>query len=215
MNIETIMVGAFDVNCFLLWGAARKAIVVDPGGDIDVVAGHLAANRLDVAAYVLTHGHVDHVSGIAELHRLHPAPIGIHPADGGWAFSEANRMLPWYDVPQRPALIERELADGQTWTDGDLTYTIIATPGHSPGGVCLYFDAERVLITGDTLFAGSAGRTDLPGGHSRTLAASLKRLVALPDDVAVYPGHGPATTIGQEKRTNIFMQPQPGERHAR
>ncbi len=206
MNIETIVVGEFQVNCFLLWGAERRAIVVDPGSDADAIVERLATNRLEVAAYAMTHGHVDHLSALAELHRLHPAPIGMHPADTAWAFSEANSMPPWYDMPRRPASIAREFEDGQDWTDGDLNYRIITTPGHTPGGVCLFFKGENVLLSGDTLFAGSVGRTDLPGGHSRTLSASLKRLAALPDEVRVYPGHGPHTTIAHEKRTNFFMQ---------
>jgi hydroxyacylglutathione hydrolase len=206
MTIETIVVGAFEVNCFLLWGTDRRALVVDPGSDAETIDRHLTDNRLTVAAYALTHGHVDHISGLADLHRRHPAPIGLHPLDAAWAFSEANAMPPWYGVPARPVSIARAFEDGQTWTDAELTYTIFATPGHTPGGVCLYFETARVLLSGDTLFAGSVGRTDLPGGNARILTASLKRLAALPDDVRIYPGHGAHTTLAHEKRTNFFMQ---------
>ena len=121
-------------------------------------------------------------------------------------FGDANQMMPFYGPPKRPSRIERELEDGQTWEDGGLAYQVIETPGHTPGGVCFLFPESNVLIVGDTLFAGSVGRTDLPGGNSRVLQESLRRLKQLDDGIAVYPGHGPTTTIGHEKRTNFFMQ---------
>jgi hydroxyacylglutathione hydrolase len=206
MNIETIVVGQFQVNCSVVWGPARQAIVIDPGEDAEVILDFLAERNLEVAAYLLTHGHVDHVSAVAALHEARPAPVAIHPADGSWAFGDANQMVPFYGPPARPARIERELEDGQTWEDGGLTYRVIETPGHTPGGVCFHFPESNALIVGDTLFAGSVGRTDLPGGNSRVLQESLRRLQKLDDSITVYPGHGPTTTIGHEKRTNFFMR---------
>ena len=206
MNIETIVVGQFQVNCSVVWGPARQAIVIDPGEDAEVILDFLDERNLEVAAYLLTHGHVDHVSAVAALHEARPAPVAIHPADGSWAFGDANQMAPFYGPPARPARIERELEDGQTWEDGGLTYRVIETPGHTPGGVCFHFPESNALIVGDTLFAGSVGRTDLPGGNSRVLQESLRRLQKLDDSITVYPGHGPTTTIGHEKRTNFFMR---------
>jgi glyoxylase-like metal-dependent hydrolase (beta-lactamase superfamily II) len=130
----------------------------------------------------------------------------MHAADQSWAFTELNRMLPFYPTPKPPAEIKCSLEDGQCRNDGGLSYRVIETPGHTSGGVCFHFYDDNVLFTGDTLFAGSVGRTDLVGGDSRVLKESLNRLCLLDDNLAVYPGHGPSTTIGHEKRTNFFMQ---------
>lgn len=206
LPIEKVLVGAFEVNCWIVRGEGSRAIVIDPGADPQAIRDELAAHDLDVAAYMLTHGHVDHVSALEDLLATHPAPVGLHPADAEWAFTEANLLPPFYDAPRRPERIERELADGQTWTDAGLTYTVITTPGHTPGSVCFYFETDRVLVCGDTLFQGSVGRTDLPGGNPRELSRSLVRLAKLPDDTTVYTGHGPPTTLESEKRSNYFMQ---------
>ena len=206
IHIEKTVVGAFEVNCFVIWGSSPSAIVVDPGGDADSIREILTRDSLDVAAYMLTHGHVDHISALEELYETNPAPIGIHPDDGSWAFSETNLFPPFYSAPRKPAEIGRNLADGQVWNDSGLKYEVLCTPGHSPGSVCLYFEEEKTLIGGDTLFQGSVGRTDLPRGDSRELARSLRKLAVLPDDTRVYAGHGPETTIADEKRRNYFMQ---------
>jgi hydroxyacylglutathione hydrolase len=205
MKIHTLVVGAFEVNCYVVADEARRALVIDPGADADKVAAVIRRHDLSVAAYVCTHGHIDHVSGLAEVHRLFPAPIGMHPRDAKWAFTQANQMLPFYPAPDQPPVIERALADGQQWQDGDLKYQVLETPGHTPGGVCLYFPDEGVVFTGDTLFANSVGRTDLPGGNDRVLSQSLAKLTALPDATRVCAGHGPETTIGQEKSANPFL----------
>jgi hydroxyacylglutathione hydrolase len=206
VKIETIVVGAFEVNCFMAVGVGQQAIVIDPGADADQVLAVLEAHRLSVAAYVLTHGHVDHVSGVADLYDRHPAQVAMHQADLAWAFSAQNAMPPYYAAPRRPAAIARSLRGGEEFNDAGLSYRIVATPGHSPGSVCVHFEGEQVLFAGDTLFAGSVGRTDLPGGSARTLSASLKILAQLADDTVVYPGHGPSTTIGAEKQANPFMR---------
>lgn len=206
-NAECVEVGAFQVNCWLLWMAEHgQCLVVDPGANPDRVLEAVQSRGLEVAAYVLTHGHMDHVSALAALHAQAPAPVALHPRDAAWAFTPRNVMLPFYPQPERPAAEERELADGREYNDGGMRYVAIGTPGHTPGSVCLLFPEHNALITGDTLFMGSVGRTDLPGGDSRALAASLRKLAALEGDLTVYPGHGPTTTLAQEKRTNYFMQ---------
>jgi len=206
MEIETITVGAFEVNCYILHGSGGQVLVADPGDDAERIAEVIARRNLSVAAWLLTHGHADHLSALSVLVRDYPAPVCMHSADAAWAFSARNQIPPFYAAPSMPAAPMRDVRDGSAWTDAGLQYTVFGTPGHTPGGVCFYFPAAKALITGDTLFAGSAGRTDLPGGDSRMLAVSLKRLRAFTEDVLVYPGHGPATTIGQEKRTNFFMK---------
>ena len=210
INIKEIVVGAFEVNCWVLWGSDCRAVVVDPGADADRIQSFLSANNLSVAAYMLTHGHIDHISGLTDMLAAHPAAVGISIEDGEWAFDEEHQMLPFcapfYTVTPRPAEIARHLADGGEWPDCGTTCHIISTPGHTPGSVCIYFESAGLLIAGDTLFQGSVGRTDLPGGDSRVLSESLIKLAALPDATRVFPGHGPATTIAREKRTNYFMQ---------
>ena len=206
MHIELLAVGPFETNCFVVWGEARQALIIDPGSEPDRILRLMDEERLGVAAYLLTHGHMDHISALAEIHRTRPAPVAIHGADLAWAFGELNQMPPFFGVPERPSRIERSLDDRQTWTDGGLTYHVMTTPGHTPGSLCFHFADEKALFCGDTLFAGSVGRTDLPGGDAVELTRSLAKLARLPADTAVYPGHGPATNIGHEKQTNFFLQ---------
>lgn len=206
MNVIPIVVGAFQVNCYLVASDSGKALVVDPGDDAGIIGSTLRQNRLTVAAYLITHGHMDHVGGLAEMIRTFPAPVVMHPADAAWAFSKANEMLPYYEAPEHPGNIDRHAAADDIHHDGGFTYTVIATPGHSPGGVCYHFPAEKTLFSGDTLFSGSVGRTDLKGSDEEMMQQSLQRLIQLPDDTVVYPGHGPRTTIGREKRANPFLK---------
>jgi glyoxylase-like metal-dependent hydrolase (beta-lactamase superfamily II) len=206
MHVETIVVGEFQVNCYLLWSDSNDVIVVDPGGDADVILDSIAKRKLSVAAYLLTHGHMDHISALADVHDAYPAPVRIHGADLKWAFDTQNQMPPFYGVPRKPSVMAATFEDGQELTDAGLTYRVILTPGHTPGSVCFHFKAGGLLVTGDTLFAGGVGRTDLPGGNSRMLAASLKKLAAFPDETIIYPGHGPSSSIAAEKETNYYMQ---------
>ena len=206
MDVETLTVGAFGSNCFIIQNERSEALVVDPGDEAERIIGYIGSRRLQVAAYLITHGHIDHVTGLAAVAKAFPAPIAMHPVDMAWAFSSNNQMLPYYDVPERPAVIERELAEGQEWTDIGYTYTILELPGHSPGHVGFYFEQAGVLFSGDVLFQGSVGRTDLPGGDGRVLTQTLKRLAKLPDETRVYCGHGDCTTIGDEKRHNPYIQ---------
>ncbi len=209
MHIETLTVGQFQVNCYLAWNEQREAIVIDPGAEASGIVAAIDRLALDVRAYLLTHAHVDHISALAALHRRYPAVIGLHEDDLAWAFNAANSMPPWYNTPERPTTVERVFHDGDVFDDIGYPCRIVSTPGHTPGGACLYFESEGVCFAGDTLFAGSVGRTDLPGGNGRVLAQSLKRVAELPDTVTVYPGHGPATNIGHEKATNYFIRQVP------
>jgi hydroxyacylglutathione hydrolase len=205
MNIETLTVGDFQSNCFLVIGDKQEAIVIDPGGDASAIAEALKANDLTPVLYLLTHGHVDHVSAVAELHETMPADVAIHEADLSWAFTPDNAMLPFYPQPAKPSTLEPVMHDKDKYTYAGLTFSVIATPGHTPGSVCLYFETEKVLFTGDTLFSGSIGRTDLPGGDMVHMKASLATLSQMPDDITIYAGHGPSSTIGFEKQHNAFL----------
>ena len=206
MHIEAIEVGPAASNCYLLWGEAQEALVVDPGAEGPQIVDVLRRHELKVAAYTLTHAHIDHIGALAEVVRIFPAPVGMHPSDLRFAFTSRNTLPPFYPTPAEAVDIAREYAEGQEWTDGGLAYRVLHTPGHSPGGVCFYFEAEKVLVGGDCLFAGSIGRTDLPGGDTGVLMESLRRLAGLPADTRVLPGHGPQTTIAEEKRTNPFLR---------
>lgn len=208
MTIKNVVVGEFQVNCFVVFGDSKEAIVIDPGFDAASILALLDSEALTPVAYLLTHGHMDHISALAELYEARPAPIGIHDADLEWAFNETNQILPVYPTPSRPPEIVRRFEDGDEFEDGGLAYRVISTPGHTPGGVCFHFYNNNTIFTGDTLFAGSVGRTDLPGGDSRVLKASLDKLASLAESIKVYPGHGPATSIGREKKSNFFMQGQ-------
>ncbi|MFA5043296.1 MAG: MBL fold metallo-hydrolase [Kiritimatiellia bacterium] len=211
MNIEHFTVGPFQSSCYIAWGAEQRALVIDPGADAAAILAFLDARGLGVAAYLLTHGHMDHIGALAEMAAKHPVPYGMHALDFKWAFGALNQSPPYYSVPRRPAGAVRTLEDGQTWTDGGLGYTVIGTPGHSPGSVCFYFPSDRVLFSGDTLFQGTVGRTDLPGGDGRVLAQSLHKLAQLPPETRILPGHGPATRLAEELRINPFLKrPQAG-----
>jgi hydroxyacylglutathione hydrolase len=208
MNVQILTLGPVGTNCFIVWNRdGGNALVIDPSSEATVILDFLDRHRLRVTAYLLTHGHVDHLSALSEAHRARPAPVAMHPEDQRWAFLPINQLPPFYPPPPPPPPIERALAEGQTWTDGDWSYRVLHTPGHTPGGVAFYFEDQRALFGGDTLFRGSVGRVDLPGGDARRMTQSLRRLATLPDDTVVYPGHGETTTIGEEKRTNYFLQP--------
>lgn len=220
MRIQTVSVGPFEVNCAIVWNDNKQAFVIDPGYDAADIEKILSDNGLIVAAYLLTHGHADHLNALADLYGARPAPVVIHTEDEKWAFGPQNQILPYYPVPKKPAaeFLNPERSDDwkklepffrsskNNLKPGPAGFQTLATPGHTPGGVCYYFEYEKVIFTGDTLFKGTCGRTDLPGGDARVLSASLKTLAALPDDVAVWPGHNESTTIGHEKKTNFFMQ---------
>ena len=206
MNIECLTVGPFQANCYVVWGPERHALVIDPGADAATILAFLDTHRMDVTGYLLTHGHMDHISALAEVSDKHPAPYAIHALDLKWAFGPLNQSPPYYSVSRQPVEPFRTLADGQTWTDGGLTYTVIGTPGHSPGSVCFHFSTDCVLFSGDTLFQGTVGRTDLPGGDGRVLTQSLHKLAQLPPETRIIPGHGPQTGLAEEFRINPFLK---------
>jgi len=204
MNYEVIPVGPYEANCSVLWDDPAQAWIVDPGADSEKILGFMAKRGLKAGIVVLTHGHFDHISALGEVLAKFPVPVVMHRDDADFAFSSFNAMPP-YRPTRRPASLVTDKQDGDMLACGGLTAKIIHTPGHTPGGWCLYFEDGKLLVAGDTLFAGSVGRTDLPGGSGDLLEASLKRLKALPDETRVVCGHGPQTTIGAEKRSNPYL----------
>lgn len=198
MERLTIQVGTFDVNCTIL-SSGGKAWIVDPGREGARIAQLLQQRSLEPAGILLTHGHFDHIGAIGELQEKWPAlPVYVHPADVPVLTHPLNCFPPDYPAIEAP----KNIADARSLPEPMRT---IETPGHTPGGVCYYLPEEKLLLSGDTLFAGSVGRTDLPGGDMPTLMDSLKKLTVLPDDTLVIPGHGSHTTIGREKTSNPFL----------
>jgi hydroxyacylglutathione hydrolase len=208
MKIIPIPVGAFEVNCWILSNPNKQAIVIDPGAEPDTIHAHIQKKHLSVIGYLITHGHMDHISALAPLCSRHPAPIRMHPADAAWAFSAANQMQPYYAPPAAPPTqhLQPDLTESKDNQIGDFVFDIIETPGHSPGSVCIHFPTIETLFTGDTIVAGSAGRTDFPGGSASALHASLQRLRTMPATTKICAGHGPASSLEQEIRTNPFLQ---------
>jgi len=210
MNIQKISVGPYEVNCCILWKEKNKTLVIDPGSDASLIQSYLEANDLVVAAYLCTHGHADHLHALADIYATQPAPIYIHAQDFQWAFSAQNQILPFYSVPQKPnaEFLKPEKPGNleKILTSDASRFQTLETPGHTPGGVCYWFEAEKVCFTGDTLFKGSCGRTDLPGGDGRTLSASLKKLASLPGETRIIAGHGDETTLAHELKTNLFLR---------
>lgn len=188
--LRKLVVGPFQANCYIVGHPETKeGLVIDPGGDVHRLVTELGRAQLRLIYILITHGHVDHTAGAAELARITRAPVLIHPLDA-------------QGLDFRP---HGSLDEGQEIRLGSYSISVIHTPGHSPGGVC--FHAPGAVFTGDTLFAGSVGRTDLPGGNHDLLVEGVSRKIfPLGDDLRVYPGHGPASTIGRERLTNPFFR---------
>lgn len=206
MILETLVVGMIQANCYLVGDAKTgEGVVIDPGGDVPVILRALEAHKLKPVAILATHGHFDHVEGLAGLKRATNAPILVHKSDMPLIQGMTTQgQLFGIRVEAAPPP-DRFLEDGDTLPVGGLTLQVLHTPGHSPGSVC--FLVDRSVFVGDLLFAGSIGRTDLQGGDYDTLIRSVQqKIFTLPADTTVYPGHGPATSVGVEKRTNPFFR---------
>jgi hydroxyacylglutathione hydrolase len=207
MIFDTLVVGALGVNSFILADAdAKVGVIVDPGADADKILAVVRAKELTITTVINTHGHFDHVGGNKAVVAATGAKLLIHREDEPY-LSRAGQTAAQYGLAaENSPAAAAYLEDGQVITFGRHELRIIHTPGHTQGGCCLYLPGVAKLISGDTLFAESIGRTDLPGGSHEQLQASIRtKLFTLPDETAVYPGHGPATTIGHEKRYNPYV----------
>jgi glyoxylase-like metal-dependent hydrolase (beta-lactamase superfamily II) len=205
---KVLPVGPLQCNCSIIGDEiTHEAMVIDPGDDIDDIVAIIEQYKLQVKQIVITHAHIDHVGGAMKLRALTGAPVLLNQNDYA-LLKMLDVQASWLGMKD-PGKVEIEagLAHDQTLTAGSLSANVLHTPGHTEGSVCLYFPAEKLLIAGDTLFARSIGRTDLPGGSFEKIMRSLHdRVLTLPDDTAVIPGHGPVTTIGEEREENPFLR---------
>lgn len=202
-----IPVTPFQQNCTLLWcEKTKKAAVIDPGGDLERIRDAIAQSGVSVEKILLTHGHIDHAAGAAELREELGVTIeGPHRADD-FLLQRLAEQGQAYGIPARPVTPDRWLEEGDIVTVGELSLDVLHCPGHSPGSVVLVSKAERFAIVGDVIFQGSVGRVDLPGGDGKALIASIKeKLLPLGDDIAFICGHGPMSTFGQERQFNPFL----------
>lgn len=208
LDYFVLPVTPFEQNCTLLWDdATRQAAVVDPGGDVDAILAAIAARQLKVEKLLLTHGHIDHVGGTADLAQRLGIPVeGPHRDDSYW-LEQLPEQCRMFGFPAAAPLVpDRWLEDGDTVTVGGETLAVVHTPGHTPGHVCFIHAPTQLALVGDVLFAGSIGRTDFPGGNHAALLSSIRaKLFPLGDDFDFVPGHGPMSTFGEERRSNPFV----------
>ena len=203
MIIRSLVVGPLENNCYIIEDENNhEAFVTDPGDEPDRIIDLIQEHKLKVNYIICTHAHFDHIAAIPELKEATSSHIIIHKDDLDLYENAPEQALMWGfeadPLPKPDSLVQ----EGDTISIGNLQFTVFHTPGHSPGGICIY--GNSIIITGDTLFAGSVGRTDLSGGDISQLRKSFKRLMTLPEDTKVLPGHGPETTIGREKAENFF-----------
>lgn len=205
---EILPVGPLQCNCSVIGDeTTHEAMVIDPGDDIEDIVAIIDQHKLQVKQIVITHAHIDHVGGAMKLRARTGASILLNQNDYA-LLKMLDVQASWLGM-RSPGKVEIEagLAHDQTLRAGTLSANVVHTPGHTEGSVCLYFPAEKLLIAGDTLFARSIGRTDLPGGSFEKIMHSLHdRVLTLPDETAVIPGHGPVTTIGEEREENPFLK---------
>jgi len=199
-------VGWLETNCYLFWDTESKAAaVIDPGADEDAILEAIGSRQLRVVAIINTHGHGDHIAANRPLKAALGAPLYIHEKDSLILSDPRRNYSQQIGLPITSPAADIFLKAGDAVTVGRTDLKVLETPGHTPGSICLEA-AGRILFSGDTLFAGSIGRTDLPEGDGLAMQASLRQLVRLPEAMAVFPGHGPATTIGRERLENPFLR---------
>jgi hydroxyacylglutathione hydrolase len=204
---EIFPVGPLQCNCSVIGDEqTHEAMVIDPGDDISRVLEAVRRHGLTVKLIVITHGHIDHIGGAAKLKQATGAPVLLNRNDSP-QLKMLDLQAAWVGMaPPGDIKIDQTMAEGDKIQAGGLSASVMETPGHTEGSVCLYFAPQKKLIAGDTLFAGSIGRTDLPGGDFKKIMRSLQqRVLALPDETIVVPGHGPLTTIGAERESNPFL----------
>jgi glyoxylase-like metal-dependent hydrolase (beta-lactamase superfamily II) len=206
MNVETITLGSFGTNCYLVRSdTSGAALLVDCPGDAHDIIARARRRRVTISLIVTTHGHIDHLEALADLKRITGAPVAVHELDAPMLSDEMMSGAALFGFSQRGARPDKLLREGDAVELGEagLSFEVLHTPGHTPGSICLL--GQGALFSGDCLFAGGIGRVDLPGGDERAMTRSLARLAGLDPKLIVYPGHGPATTIREELAQNPWL----------
>lgn len=205
MKVVRLPVGVYAANCYIVYDEdIHEAVVIDPGGAGDEILDKLNELNLKVKYIILTHGHGDHIGGVEDVRKGTSAPVLIHEDDAELLKDDTRNLSSMMIMGSVEVIPDKLLKDGEKLVLGDYTINIIHTPGHTPGGISIKI--EDNLFTGDTLFAGSIGRTDFEGSSYEDIISSIKKkLILYPDDTAIYPGHGPSSTIGREKKYNPFI----------
>ena len=204
MILKHLVVGPLASNCYLVGSeSSKEGMIIDPGAEAEVILRNVKDLGLEIKSIVLTHGHIDHIGALKEVKETTGAEVAIHTDEAKSLQRQSSSTLLGLSYPT-PLPADRLLQDGDSMDIGDVHFGVLHTPGHSPGSICLL--GEGVVFSGDTLFNFGIGRTDLPGGsHSQLMNSIHTKLMILPDDTAVYPGHGPETTIGTERQGNPFL----------
>ncbi len=207
MKYKRIPLGPLWTNCYVIDDGKGGALCVDPGGDPADVLSYLKKEGLKLELILLTHGHMDHILGVASLKKATGAEVYIPEEDGPMLTDPDLNLASEFDEEVEPVTPDRLLRDGDRFSVGEIAFLTIHTPGHTPGSCCFILEqpGEKMMVVGDTLFARSIGRTDLIGGDSSAMARSLERLKRLEGDMPVLPGHGPETTLERERQSNPFM----------
>jgi len=210
MNTSRLVLGPYETNCYIVRAdnTSGDCLLIDTGLDFGELLEFIERNALNPTAAILTHGHADHIAAIDVLRRQYPRmSVYIHSLDAQMLTQTDLNLSALAGMPFTTRAADRLIEDGELIRQAGIELTVLHTPGHTPGGVCLYAKAEAVLFTGDTLFADSVGRTDFPNGSMEQLIKTIKeKILPLPDETVVYPGHGPKTTLGREKKHNQYLQ---------
>jgi hydroxyacylglutathione hydrolase len=206
MILEILTVGELETNCYILgYEKTKQCVVIDPGGDFEIIEDHLKKLKLKVKYIILTHGHVDHIGALAQLKKVTGAEILIHSKDSAMLYDPHQNLSIFSGDKITATKADKLLEEGDIIQCGGIKLEVLHTPGHTPGSISLLID--KMIFTGDALFCGSIGRTDFPGSSYQKLISSIKdKILSREDDLIIYPGHGPSSTIGEERRNNPFLR---------
>ncbi|MGA2677931.1 MAG: MBL fold metallo-hydrolase [Sedimentisphaerales bacterium] len=209
MKVDRLVLGEYENNCYIVRSSdeASDCLIIDTGLDVLPLLKFLERGKLTPVAVILTHGHIDHIAGVEVLRKKYPSIlIYIHKLDAEMLTNKTSNLSLMAGNPFAARKADYFLDEGDIIEKAGVRLRVIHTPGHTPGGICLYAEKDNIIFVGDTLFAGSVGRTDFPGSSTSQLIEGItKKLLTLPEDTIVYPGHGPETTIGREKADNPFL----------